>query len=935
MNFLLYIIIIISFLDYSNNKNNTLIISLSCNYKNIFNINLIINSILNQNVNQSLYKILLIASNKEIPNKYFLPKSILLLINLKKIKLIMIDSKINLQTKLIVAIKYYPNNPILIINENTIFPEGWLEMFIKDHKKYPKDIIIGSVQFFFGNNLKIKQLSEGYNGKYFGIFNHITGIIFNFAFVNTNLGGTLYPENCFKNKFFFDLKLFLKISKNSDEFWQSCFIMIEQKTLRQSSKIFDYTQYIILNNDIDSLIKRINNKKKIYEKNIRKFLKYFPDFKTILENRQNKILISLTSYNKRFDFLPSVINSLKKQISFKSKKIVLILAKEDKKLYNLNITGVNIFTVNEDLKPHNKYYYMMMKYRDYAIITVDDDIIYTEDMFISLFNSYIEHPNIVSGRRAHLMKYKPNGELNDYIYWIKRQKNITNPDFNIFLTGVGGIIYPPDIFQMKEEYLPIINETITGDDLTLKYFETIKGIEEKWVPNNHLKGLKTKINSKHEPLYKINTFNNNIYIKKVNIAIENEIIENLCVNYKNLKTGLTIFLFNINNIHIDNDDFTRFDIEAYSFCPIDNNIKFKIYFDKIIANCKFENSYSIIQENNKIYKTSKILKASCFINEKINNLNYYYFPKVISQNSINIKLYNYQKYQPIIFKDFYLFNSGKYLLKALFYKNFEKGYNIKIRIINKKYNCILNKDIIYFNNGLPILNSFNCNIDNSIDNSSLFIIDLPFDCLRRNEKSDNSISNQFIISKIYLDFINRKYFIIIKGKFINDLKINIYNIKVNFLSPNISCFCNIINATKYVQSYIYCNITNNNQSQLSKFLIKNQIIYSENDKYNLLLINKETLFQNYKIIIQNKSYKEKNKYMNINKLKYKIYPYLFSNYMNISYSFFIIFLIIKLCKSIKNIKKIILIFIICILIMNNIILITILLYNSFMNNINN
>ena len=117
---------------------------------------------------------------------------------------------------------------------------------------------------------------------------------------------------------------------------------------------------------------------------------------------------------------------------------------------------------------------------------------------------------------------------------------------------------------------------------------------------------------------------------------------------------------------------TRFDIEAYSFCPIDNNIKFKIYFDKIIANCKFENSYSMIQENNKIYKTSKILMASCFSNEKINNLNYYYFPKVITQNNINIKLYNYQKYQPIIFKDFYLYNSSKYILKALFYKNFEK-----------------------------------------------------------------------------------------------------------------------------------------------------------------------------------------------------------------------------------------------------------------------
>ena len=102
--------------------------------------------------------------------------------------------------------------------------------------------------------------------------------------------------------------------------------MIEQKTLRQSSKIYDYTQYIILNNDIDFLRKKNNNKKNIYKKNIRNFLKYFPDFKIILENRQNKILISLTSYYKRFDFLPSVINSLKKQISFNSKKIILILS---------------------------------------------------------------------------------------------------------------------------------------------------------------------------------------------------------------------------------------------------------------------------------------------------------------------------------------------------------------------------------------------------------------------------------------------------------------------------------------------------------------------------------------------------------------------------------------------------------------------------------
>ena len=172
---------------------------------------------------------------------------------------------------------------------------------------------------------------------------------------------------------------------------------------------------------------------------------------------------------------------------------MLFLFKKDMKKYNLTLNGINIITVNEDLKPHKKYYYAMNKYRDYAIITVDDDIIYSHDMLISLINSYLDHPNIVSGRRSHIMEYKKNGELGNYMSWIKEQKKIKEADFNIFLTGCGGIIYPPDIFQINERYLKIINETLTTDDITLKYFETIKGVEVIWVPNAYQQGLKTII----------------------------------------------------------------------------------------------------------------------------------------------------------------------------------------------------------------------------------------------------------------------------------------------------------------------------------------------------------------------------------------------------------------------------------------------------------
>ena len=258
--------------------------------------------------------------------------------------------------------------------------------------------------------------------------------------------------------------------------------------------------------------------------------------------RQKKILISLTSYKERFKFLPKVISSLKAQ-SIMSNKIVLA----------------------------------MIKYPEYAIVTVDDDIIYCKNMLESLYNSYIEHPNIVSGRRGHLMKYKENGELKNYLSWNIEQKSIIEASYDLFLTGVGGVLYPPDAFNINEQFSKLIEETMTGDDIMLKYFEVIKGIDEKWVPNKDPEGINMMKNSIHKPLINVNIIKNDIYIKNINIDIKNVILQNLCVNYKNITTGLIIYLFNINNI-IKNSNFTIFNIDTYSFCPIDSNIKFIIKY---------------------------------------------------------------------------------------------------------------------------------------------------------------------------------------------------------------------------------------------------------------------------------------------------------------------------------------------------------------------
>ena len=41
--------------------------------------------------------------------------------------------------------------------------------------------------------------------------------------------------------------------------------------------------------------------------------------------------------------------------------------------------GVEIIQGDNRLRPHNKYFYVMQKYRDLPIITIDDDVKYSDN----------------------------------------------------------------------------------------------------------------------------------------------------------------------------------------------------------------------------------------------------------------------------------------------------------------------------------------------------------------------------------------------------------------------------------------------------------------------------------------------------------------------------------------------------------------------------
>jgi hypothetical protein len=228
---------------------------------------------------------------------------------------------------------------------------------------------------------KVSELKEGFEGNKFGIFNHVSEIIFNFGIINIDLGGILYPKNFFKNVLFYDHNLFLKSTMNSEDFWQSAFIIMENRILRQSSKIFDFTNYLLEGFNYQEYN---SNKKKILARSKILLLAQFQNFNDDIKKRQSKIIVSFASYPERFIYLPDLMKFIKNQ-SFPINKIVLSFYKEHKKFYNLNISDINIIYAEKNLKPHLKYYFTMQLFRDYAIITLDDDLGYSYDTFESLF----------------------------------------------------------------------------------------------------------------------------------------------------------------------------------------------------------------------------------------------------------------------------------------------------------------------------------------------------------------------------------------------------------------------------------------------------------------------------------------------------------------------------------------------------------------------
>lgn len=209
------------------------------------------------------------------------------------------------------------------------------------------------------------------------------------------------------------------------------------------------------------------------------------------EIREQKIILSMKTYLPRYHSVVMCIKSLLTQTVKPDRFIVWLDGnvsrnQPTKDMLELCQYGVEYRFTDGDLGPHGKYYYAIQEYPNDIVITVDDDLLYSDDLIESLLNSYRRYPECVCARRTHRMKYHFDSSIKPYTKWRFEDNISSTPSFKLFATGGAGALYPPHVLPQETFNSELIKQlSLNADDIWLKCMEMKNNIKVYRVNNTY------------------------------------------------------------------------------------------------------------------------------------------------------------------------------------------------------------------------------------------------------------------------------------------------------------------------------------------------------------------------------------------------------------------------------------------------------------------
>lgn len=209
------------------------------------------------------------------------------------------------------------------------------------------------------------------------------------------------------------------------------------------------------------------------------------------KRKDGRIVVSLTSYPARIATVSESIHSLLSQ-SVLPDVIVLWLCRSDfphgisdlpGSLRRMLASDIQVRWVNDDLKPHKKYFWALQEYSKDNVIIVDDDLIYRDTMIADLLAMHERHPGCIVASRAHLIMFDAKGQCLPYQQWIYEAPHyyhtlVGKPSMRLFATNGAGTLYPPEVNMPEQTFDAdrIRRLCLTADDLWLKAMQVIAGV---------------------------------------------------------------------------------------------------------------------------------------------------------------------------------------------------------------------------------------------------------------------------------------------------------------------------------------------------------------------------------------------------------------------------------------------------------------------------
>lgn len=191
------------------------------------------------------------------------------------------------------------------------------------------------------------------------------------------------------------------------------------------------------------------------------------------------VIASLTSYPARFKSLHLTLKSLAQQ-KVSAEKILLWIAHEDKALLPKNVLklekqGLVEIQFTEDTRSYKKIIPALESFSKKTIITFDDDVFYPQNAISMLLALHERHPTKVIANRTHTITTDPAGNISSYQQWQKNAQNL-ECTHHTFQTGVGGVLYPPNVFLPEVTNKTLFKQLAPhGDDIWLYWMMRLNG----------------------------------------------------------------------------------------------------------------------------------------------------------------------------------------------------------------------------------------------------------------------------------------------------------------------------------------------------------------------------------------------------------------------------------------------------------------------------